>query len=83
MEVLHSIWQFIQNQILGMKWLNEVIGSGLSNLGVDTASRWGGSIQFFINRKSRPVLEKFFVLDTVCQKRQAYRATIQKNIGKY
>ena len=24
MEVLHSIWQFIQNQILGMKWLNEV-----------------------------------------------------------
>ena len=31
-----------------MKWLNELIGSGLSNLVVDTASRWGGSIQFFI-----------------------------------
>lgn len=48
MEVLHSIWQFIQNQFLGMKWLNEVIGSGLSSLGIDTASRRGGSIQFFI-----------------------------------
>ena len=48
MEVLHSIWQFIQNQILGMKWLNEVIGIGLSNLGIDTTSRWGGSIQFFV-----------------------------------
>ena len=48
MEVLHSIWLFIQNQILGMKWLNEVIGSGLSSLGIDTTSRWGGSIQFFI-----------------------------------
>ena len=48
MEILHSIWQFIQNQILGMKWLNEVIGIGLSNLGIDTTSRWGGSIQFFV-----------------------------------
>jgi len=48
MEVLRSIWLFIQNQILGMKWLNEVIGNGLNALGVDIASRWGGSIQFFI-----------------------------------
>lgn len=48
MEVLRSIWLFIQNQILGMKWLNKVIGNGLSALGVDITSRWGGSIQFFI-----------------------------------
>ena len=48
MEVLRSIWQFIQNQVLGMKWLNEVIGNGLSSLGLDTTSRWGGSIQFFL-----------------------------------
>ena len=43
-----NVWDFIQNQILGMKWLNAVIGKGLSALGLDTASRWGGSIQFFI-----------------------------------
>lgn len=48
MEVLRSIWLFIQNQILGMKWLNELLGNGLSALGVDITSRWGGSIQFFI-----------------------------------
>ena len=48
MEILRSVWLFIQNQILGMKWLNEVIGNGLNALGVDIASRWGGSIQFFI-----------------------------------
>lgn len=48
MEALHSIGQFIQNQILGMKWLNEGIGNVLNALGLDTASRWGGSIQFFI-----------------------------------
>lgn len=39
---------FIQDQILGMKWLNALIGRGLSALGLDTSSRWGGSIQFFL-----------------------------------
>ncbi len=48
MEVLRSAWLFFQNQVLGMKWLNEVIGSGLSAVGLDIASRWGASIQFFI-----------------------------------
>ena len=43
-----NVWNFIQNQILGMKWLNAVIGKGLAALGLDAASRWGGSIQFFL-----------------------------------
>jgi hypothetical protein len=30
-----GVWDFIQNQILGMKWLNAVIGSLLSSLGLD------------------------------------------------
>ena len=42
------MWDLIQTQILGMRWLNELIGTGLSALGMDTASRWGGSIQFFL-----------------------------------
>lgn len=42
------MWNFIQEQVLGMKWLNEAIGSGVSLLGLDTASRWGGSVQFFL-----------------------------------
>ena len=48
MEVLRSIWIFIQDQVLGMKWMNTVINGGLFALGLDTSSRWGGSIQFFI-----------------------------------
>ncbi len=48
MDDLHSFWMFIQDQVLGMKWLNIVIGNGLSAVGLDTASRWGGSIQFFL-----------------------------------
>ncbi len=48
MQVLKSIWDFFQDQILGMKWLNSVIGSGLSALGLDTSNRWVASAQFFI-----------------------------------
>lgn len=48
MQALKIIWDFIQGQILGMKWLNDLIGSGLSALGLDVSNRWAGSIQFFI-----------------------------------
>ena len=48
MQVLKAIWDFFQGQILGMKWLNSMIGSGLSALGLDLNNRWVGSIQFFI-----------------------------------
>ena len=42
------IWGFIQNQMLGMKWLNELIGKILTVVGLDVNSRLGGSMQFFI-----------------------------------
>ncbi|MGO5160839.1 MULTISPECIES: permease [unclassified Bilifractor] len=42
------IWSFLQNQILGMKWLNSLIGSVLKGFGLDTNTRIGGSILFFI-----------------------------------
>lgn len=48
MQILKSIWDFFQNQILAMKWLNRVIGSGLSAMGLDLNNRWIGSIQFFL-----------------------------------
>ncbi len=48
MEVLQSVWRFIQDQIFGMKWLHGVIDSGLSALGLDVSSRWGGSVLFFL-----------------------------------
>lgn len=48
MEILRLTWLFIQDQMLGIKWLNALIGNGLSVLGLDTTSRLGGSIQFFL-----------------------------------
>ncbi|MDD4817924.1 MAG: permease [Victivallaceae bacterium] len=43
-----TIWNFIQNQLLGMNWLNDLTGLLLARLGADTASTFGSGIQFFI-----------------------------------
>ncbi len=48
MDTLKSIWDFFQNEILGMAWLNRLIGSLLNELGLDTTEKIGGSVQFFI-----------------------------------
>jgi len=42
------VWDFIQDEILGMKWLNRLIGSLLNACGLDTSGKIGGSVQFFI-----------------------------------
>ena len=48
MQLLKTVWDFFQNQILAMKWLNELIGGALSALGLDLTNRWVGSLQFFL-----------------------------------
>lgn len=48
MNSISTIWLFLQDQVLGMKWLNAVIGKLLSSLGIDISSQLGGSIRFFI-----------------------------------
>ena len=47
MQALQVGWAFFQEEVLGMKWLNRMIGSLLQAAGLDTASRMGGSVQFF------------------------------------
>ena len=42
------MWQFIQNEVLGMQWLYRLLGRALEGLGLDTAGRIGGSVQFFL-----------------------------------
>lgn len=43
-----ALWNFIQQQILGMKWLHDLVGSALELTGLDITSRIGGSIHFFL-----------------------------------
>ena len=48
MDILRSIWNVIQYQVLGMRWLNGWMGRLVEALGLDPASRLGGSLQFFL-----------------------------------
>lgn len=48
MNTITAFGHWIQNQLLGMQWLKEAVGRGLSFLGLDLESRMGGSIHFFL-----------------------------------
>lgn len=43
-----NIWNFLQTQVLGMKWLHELTGSLLSHAGLDISTHLGGSLHFFL-----------------------------------
>jgi uncharacterized membrane protein YraQ (UPF0718 family) len=45
---MKTAWDFFQYQILGMRWLNDLIGKGLKALGVNLTSWQGASLQFFL-----------------------------------
>lgn len=42
------IWQFVQDQVLGMQWLNVLMGRFLTAMGLNIESQIGGSVQFFL-----------------------------------
>lgn len=48
MQAIRTGWLFFQDQILGMKWLNALIGSALEALGVPLDGVLGGALQFFL-----------------------------------
>ena len=45
---MSSIWNFIQDEILGMQWLKRLISAALNACGLNTSDRIGGSALFFI-----------------------------------
>ena len=47
METFKTAWDFFQTEVLGMQWLNRLIGSFVEAIGLNPASRIGGSILFF------------------------------------
>ena len=48
MEALKTIWDFFQNEVVGMAWLNRLIGNLINACGLDATSKIGGGIQFFV-----------------------------------
>ena len=45
---MKAAWDFFQNQVLGMDWLNDLIGRLLNAAGLDIAGKIGASLQFFL-----------------------------------
>ena len=45
---MSQILLFFQDQILGMRWLNELIGSILTSIGLNIDEKIGGMLHFFI-----------------------------------
>ncbi|MDQ1899195.1 permease [Paracoccus sp. WLY502] len=43
-----SVFGWINDQFLRMTWLNDLVGQGVAGIGLDPASRLGGSVQFFV-----------------------------------
>lgn len=48
MQTVKVIWDFFQNEVLGMQWLSRFINWVLNSCGLDTSGKFGGSVQFFI-----------------------------------
>lgn len=46
--VIKNIWDFFQNEVLGMQWLNRLIGNILAAAGLDVEGRVWGSVRFFL-----------------------------------
>ncbi len=48
MNLIKRIFDFFQNQILAMKWLSDLVNNILKSIGLDTGTKLGGSLHFFI-----------------------------------
>ena len=45
---MQNLWQFFQNEVLGMKWLDRLMAQLVGSLGLDPEGRLGGSVRFFL-----------------------------------
>lgn len=48
MQIVQMGWNFFQNEVLGMRWLNRLIKTLLELCGLDTSGKIGGSVLFFL-----------------------------------
>ena len=54
--MVKTVWDFFQNEVLGMGWLNRLISRVLNACGLDTTGKIGGSCWEFLSGYARAVL---------------------------
>ena len=45
---MQELWIFIADQIIGLKWINSLVGKILEIIGIDITTSFGSALQFFI-----------------------------------
>ena len=48
MHNIQAVWDFIQHHVLGMRWLDRLIGNMLLRFGLDTNNRWVAVCSFYL-----------------------------------
>ncbi|PJN94365.1 hypothetical protein CNY89_14960, partial [Amaricoccus sp. HAR-UPW-R2A-40] len=56
-----GVFSWMNDQLLRMQWLSDLVAAGVSAVGLDPASRLGGSVQFFVY----DVVKIFILLSTL------------------
>lgn len=46
--MIATVWNFLQDQVLGMRWLYELVEQLLASLSLDMSGRWAHALHFFI-----------------------------------
>ena len=58
MDMLKTGWNFFQNEVLGMAWLNRLIGNLINACGLDATSKIGDSPAWDLGTIWAPFTEK-------------------------
>lgn len=84
MDFFKTIGLFIQDQILGMKWLNAMTGDFLETLGLNLSTPLGGTIQFFLYDVMKISFLLCFLIFTISYIQSYFPPERSKQIlGKY
>lgn len=62
---MRNIWLFISDNIVGLKWINELVGYILEFVGVDLETVFGASLQFFIYDMIKIVFLLLFLITII------------------
>ncbi len=62
---MKKVWLFVFDNIIGLKWVNDVVGYFLNLIGIDITSQLGGAVQFFIYDMIKIVFLLLFLISII------------------
>ncbi len=62
---MKKIWLFIFDNIIGLKWINDVIGYFLELIGIDINTTFGGALQFFVYDMIKIIFLLLFLISII------------------